>query len=127
MSVKRVEVVVRRKRNALPLPLQSCDSVMVAKENPDKKIFFFFFIYIKISTNLSAKYYQKNNERLQKKFVKDIKIFIKKKKDKKRQYGCKQYKNLPENEKKAWKVLKKILWNEKDCLIIIIRNYYFKK
>ena len=56
-----------------------------------------------MSTNLSTKYYQKNKERLQKKFMKDIKIFIKKKKDKKRQYGCKQYKNLPENKKKLEK------------------------
>ena len=30
--------------------------------------------------NLSAKYYQENKERLQKKLVKDIKIFLKKKK-----------------------------------------------
>ena len=29
---------------------------------------------------LSAKYYQKNKERLQKKLVKDIKVFLKKKK-----------------------------------------------
>ena len=32
----------------------------------------FIFIYIKISQNLSAKYYQENKERLQKKLVKDI-------------------------------------------------------
>ena len=31
---------------------------------------------------LSAKYYQENNERLQKKLVKDIKIFLEKKKKK---------------------------------------------
>ena len=30
----------------------------------------------------SAKYYQNNKERLQKKFVKDIKVFLKKKKKK---------------------------------------------
>ena len=34
--------------------------------------------------NLSAKYYQENKERLQKKLVKDIKIFLKKKKEKAR-------------------------------------------
>ena len=34
--------------------------------------------------NLSAKYYQENKERLQKKLVKDIKIFLKKKKKKAR-------------------------------------------
>ena len=38
-----------------------------------------------MSKKLSAKYYQENKERLQKKLVKDIKIFPKKKK--KRQYG----------------------------------------
>ena len=32
--------------------------------------------------NLSAKYYQENKERLQKKLVKNIKIFLKKKKKK---------------------------------------------
>ena len=32
-----------------------------------------------MSTTLSAKYYQENNKRLQKKLVKDIKIFLKKK------------------------------------------------
>ena len=42
----------------------------------------FFFKYIKMSKYLSVKYYQKNKERLQKKLVKDIKIFLKKKKKK---------------------------------------------
>ena len=35
-----------------------------------------------MSKNLSAKYYQENKERLQKKLVKDIKIFLRKKKKK---------------------------------------------
>ena len=35
-----------------------------------------------MSKDLSAKYYQDNKERLQKKFVKDIKIFLTKKKKK---------------------------------------------
>ena len=35
---------------------------------------------MKISKNLSAKYYQENKERLQKTLMKDIKIFLKKKK-----------------------------------------------
>ena len=42
----------------------------------------FFFIYINVSKTLSAKYYQENQERLQKKLVKDIKIFLKNKKKK---------------------------------------------
>ena len=37
MYVKRVEMVVRKQRNALPLLLQSCDSWMFVKENPDRK------------------------------------------------------------------------------------------
>ena len=35
-----------------------------------------------MSKNLSAKYYQENKKRLQKKLVKHIKIFLKKKKKK---------------------------------------------
>ena len=35
-----------------------------------------------MSKNLSTKYYQENKERLQKKLVKDIKMFLKKKKKK---------------------------------------------
>ena len=38
-----------------------------------------FSIYIKMSKNLSAKYYQESKERLQKQLVKNIKIFLKKK------------------------------------------------
>ena len=41
-----------------------------------------FFIHMKMSKSLSAKYYQRNNERPQKKVVKDIKIFLRKKKKK---------------------------------------------
>ena len=37
---------------------------------------FFIDIYIKMSENLSAKHYQENKERLQKKLMKDIKIFL---------------------------------------------------
>ena len=37
---------------------------------------------IKMSKTLSVKYYQENKERLQKKLTKDIKIFLKKKKEK---------------------------------------------
>ena len=54
-------------------------------------IFFtnFFFIYIKISKNSSAKYCQENKE----------KAFLKKKEEK-QQYGRECYKNLSEDEKK---------------------------
>ena len=50
-----------------------------------------------MSKNLSAKYYQENKERLQKKLVKDIKIFLKK--TKYQQFGRERYKNLSEDEK----------------------------
>ena len=58
----------------------------------------FFFIYIKTPKNLSAKYYQGNKKRLQIKLVKDIKIFLKKKKKTNQQYGCERDKNLSEDE-----------------------------
>ena len=37
---------------------------------------YIFFIYIKMSKNPSAKYYQENKERLQEKTCEDIKIFL---------------------------------------------------
>ena len=45
-------------------------------------MFFFSDVFIKTSKTFSAKYYQEHVERLQKKLVKDIKIFLKKKKKK---------------------------------------------
>ena len=51
----------------------------------------YFFTYIKISKDLSGKYYQNNKKRLQNKLVKDIKVFLKKK-NKKQQYGRELYK-----------------------------------
>ena len=46
----------------------------------------------------SAKYYKYNKERLQKRLMKDIKVFFKKEKKKKQQYCCELYRNLPEDE-----------------------------
>ena len=46
-----------------------------------------FLTCIKMSKDSSAKYYQNNKERRQKKFVKDIKVFLKKKRRKIQQYG----------------------------------------
>ena len=43
-----------------------------------------FYIYIKMSKNLSAKYYQEKKEKIQKKLVKDMKVFVKKKRKKPR-------------------------------------------
>ena len=56
-----------------------------------------------MSNNSSTKYYQNNKERPQK-LVKNIKVYLKKKKEKKWQYGREWYKNLPEIEKKACRV-----------------------
>ena len=66
-----------------------------------------FFARIKISKDSSAKHYPNNKDRLQKKLVKDIKVFLKKKT---RQYGCERYKYLPENEEQK--------------LVEYRRNYY---
>ena len=63
-----------------------------------------------MSKTLSAKYYQENKERLQKKLVKDIKIFLNKKMKKKWQYGRERYKNISENGK--------------DKLVECIKKYY---
>ena len=66
-------------------------------------------MYIKISKNSSAKFYQESKERLQKKFVKDIEIFVRKMKNK----------ILLKIEKKYYRI--------RECIIIIIRNICFKK
>ena len=50
-----------------------------------------------MSKNLSAKYYQENKERLQKKLMKDIKIFLKKRK--KATIWSRMLQNLSEDEK----------------------------
>ena len=52
-----------------------------------------------MSEDSSAKIYQNNKVRIQKKLLKDIKVFLKKKNEKKWQYGRERYKNLPEDEK----------------------------
>ena len=52
-----------------------------------------------MSKNLSAKYYQEKNERIQKKLAKVIKIILKMKKRKKQRYGLEHYENLSEDAK----------------------------
>ena len=59
---------------------------------------FFFHIY-----TYALKLYQLNvimkiKKDCKKNLVKDIKIFLKKKKKKQQEYGCERYKNLSENE-----------------------------
>ena len=51
-----------------------------------------------MSENLSGKYYQEKRKTA-KKLVKDTKISLKKKKEKKRLYGPERYKNLSEDDK----------------------------
>ena len=64
-------------------------------------IFFdiYIYIYIKISKNLSAKYYQENKKRLQKKACERYQNRYNEKKEEKQQYGRERYKNLSEDEK----------------------------
>ena len=64
-------------------------------------IFFYniFFIYVKISENLSAKYYQGNKERLQKKACGRYQNLSEEEKRKKPQYCRELCKNLSEDEK----------------------------
>ena len=88
-----------------------------------------FFTYLKISEDSSAKYYQNNKERLEKKnLVKDIKVFLKKKKKKEWQNGLEQYKSLQEDEKqKLVEFRKKYYKMRKKSLIITVWNNYFTK
>ena len=59
---------------------------------------------------LSAKFNQEKKDWLQKKLAKDIKIFLKKKKRKKKwKYGHERYKNLSEDEKLNWLSMEKTL------------------
>ena len=52
-----------------------------------------------MSKNLSANYYQENNERYLKKPCERYQNLSKKEKEKKQQHGRESYKNLSENEK----------------------------
>ena len=66
---------------------------------------YIFFVYIKIPKTLSAKYYQENRKTLQKKLVKDIKIFLKKKR--------KKNSNMVVNITKVFQKVKNNRWNLK--------------
>ena len=59
-----------------------------------------------MSKNLSAKYYQENNERLKEKACERYQNLSKEEKGKKQQHGHECYKNLSEDEKHIeWKKL----------------------
>ena len=63
-----------------------------------------------MSKTISAKCYQENKERLQKKACEIYQILSKEEKEKKQQYSCECYKNLSENEnQKLVEYRKKIL------------------
>ena len=51
-----------------------------------------------MSKNLSTKYYQENEERLQKQVCERNQNLSKEEKEKKQQNGCEHYKNLSEDE-----------------------------
>ena len=53
---------------------------------------------MKMSKNLSVKYYQENKGRLQKKAPEWYQNLSKEEKEKKQQYACERYKNLSEDE-----------------------------
>ena len=82
-----------------------------------------------MSQTLSAKFYLENKERLQKKLVKDIKIFLKKKKKKSDTMVVSVTKISQEKEKqKLVEYRKKYCKMRKKCQIIIIRKCFnFKK
>ena len=61
--------------------VQNCYSIFKSSIITNLLIIFpFFFKYIKMSKDISAKYYQDKTEKIQKKIEKDIKVLLKKKK-----------------------------------------------
>ena len=94
---------------------------------------YFFFICTKMYINSSAKYYQDNKERLQKRACERYQRLSNKEKEKKKQqYGREQYKILPEDEKqkldeyrkKYYKLRKNaLLYNYKKLLLF--RKFIF--
>ena len=69
-----------------------------------------------MSKDSSAKYYQDNKERLQKKAHGRYQSLSKGEKEKKQQHDNERYKRLPKNEKEKLIKHKKKLQNEKKCL-----------
>ena len=65
---------------------------------------------MKMPKPLSANYYQRNKERVQKKACERYQNISKEEKGKKEKYGCQRYKNLSEDEKqKVVEYRKKII------------------
>ena len=78
-----------------------------------------FHIYMKTFKNLSTKYYQENRERLKIKAHESHENLLK---EQKKKSDC--YRNLSEDEKKNWMIIKKSIkkW-EKKHFIIITKKY----
>ena len=89
-------------------------------------IYFFLFTYIEMSEHSSAIYYQNNKERLQKEFVKDIKVFLKKKKKENKAVNHTKIYHKMKN-KSLLSIEKNIIKMRKKLLIIVTRNYCFRK
>ena len=70
-----------------------------------------------MSKDLSAKFYQNNKERLQKKFVKDIKVFLKNKKENRNNMDLNDTKIYQKMENKSWFSIKDITKSEKNDLL----------
>ena len=70
-----------------------------------------------MSKDLSAKFYQNNKERLQKKFVKDIKVFLKNKKENRNNMDVNDTKIYQKMENKSWFSIKDITKSEKNDLL----------
>ena len=71
--------------------------------------YIYFFSYKKMSKDLSGNYYRNNKEKLPKKLVKDIDVFLKKKKKKVTISSWRIQKSITRWKTKAFWVFKKIL------------------
>ena len=77
-----------------------------------------------MSKESPANYYQNNKDRLQKKLVKDFKVFLKKKKKKSINMVLNNTKICQKMKNQNWLNSGKNIVNEKIHLIIIIRTYF---
>ena len=80
-----------------------------------------------MSKDYSAKYYQNDKERLLKKLVKDIKVYLKKNMIQSNNMVMIDKKISQKMKNKSLLSMKKYYNMRKKCLIIIIKNYYFLK
>ena len=91
-----------------------------------KQILFFdnFLIFLKTFQDLSAKYYQNNEKRL----LKDIKVFVKKKNKESNKMVAKGTKIYQKMQSKSWLSIKKTSNNEKKmCYYNYKKPFLFRK